>query len=66
MKKNNQIKAYLESEGFVLERHNKHLVYVNDEGIKITVSHSSSDNYQLKQIQRGIRRIRQQKQLEQK
>jgi predicted RNA binding protein YcfA (HicA-like mRNA interferase family) len=57
MKKCNQVKSYLESEGFVLERSNKHLIYSNSEGIKITVSSSSSDNYQLKQIQRNIRRI---------
>lgn len=59
MKKSNQVKQYLMKEGFELIRHNKHMVYQNAEGIQVTVSHSSSDQYQLKQVQRTLRRIRQ-------
>jgi hypothetical protein len=46
-------------EGFELVRHNKHMVYQNAEGMQVIVSHSSSDQYQLKQVQRTLRRIRQ-------
>lgn len=59
MKKSNQIKQYLMKEGFELVRQNKHLIYQNAEGVQITVAHSSSDQYQLKQVQRTLRRIRQ-------
>jgi predicted RNA binding protein YcfA (HicA-like mRNA interferase family) len=58
MKKTNQVKNYLMAEGFELIRHNKHMVYQNKEGLQLVVSHSSSDQYQLKQIQRSIRRIK--------
>lgn len=59
MKKSNQVKQYLMKEGFELIRQNKHMIYQNAEGIQVTVSHSSSDQYQLKQVQRTLRRIRQ-------
>ena len=52
-----QVRDFLTSQGFTLERQNKHLFWKNEKtGVGITTSKTPSGIMALKQIQRELRR----------
>ena len=61
MKRKDAVDALMSQYGFKLHRKTKHRTYINNEGITITCSSSSSDVNVLRQIKRQIRRTLNQK-----